>query len=130
MQVTRPVARVRWSSPTIFRRAWVASTTTSRNCCGDCLGVMLPVYASTWPGGRGKGGSVSDGPSEGFSNLHPLGRSGLFHYGWLHTVVRMAHDLMVQLAVDDGNVSLAAPASIAGPLSAAADRLSAPSGSS
>lgn len=28
-----------------------------------------------------------------FENLHLLGRNGLFHYGWLHTVMRMAKNL-------------------------------------
>lgn len=30
-------------------------------------------------------------------NLHLLGRNGLFHYGWLHTVMRMAKTLVADL---------------------------------
>ena len=33
-----------------------------------------------------------------FENLHLLGRNGLFHYGWLHTVMRMAKTLVNELA--------------------------------
>jgi protoporphyrinogen oxidase len=33
-----------------------------------------------------------------FENLHLLGRNGLFHYGWLHTVMRMAKTLVQELA--------------------------------
>ena len=33
-----------------------------------------------------------------FENLHLLGRNGLFHYGWLHTVMRMAKTLVHELA--------------------------------
>jgi protoporphyrinogen oxidase len=29
-----------------------------------------------------------------FSNLHLIGRNGLFHYGWMHTVLRMAKTLV------------------------------------
>lgn len=32
-----------------------------------------------------------------FENLHLLGRNGLFHYGWLHTVMRMAKTLVAEL---------------------------------
>jgi protoporphyrinogen oxidase len=32
-----------------------------------------------------------------FENLHLLGRNGLFHYGWLHTVMRMAKTLVSEL---------------------------------
>lgn len=32
-----------------------------------------------------------------FENLHLLGRNGLFHYGWLHTMMRMAKTLVAEL---------------------------------
>ncbi|MEP6916134.1 MAG: FAD-dependent oxidoreductase, partial [Acidobacteriota bacterium] len=32
-----------------------------------------------------------------FENLHLLGRNGLFHYGWLHSVLRMAKNLVSTL---------------------------------
>ncbi len=32
-----------------------------------------------------------------FHNLHLLGRNGLFHYGWLHTMMRMAKTLVAEL---------------------------------
>ncbi len=32
-----------------------------------------------------------------FDNLHLLGRNGLFHYGWLHTMMRMAKNLVAEL---------------------------------
>ncbi|MBP7778855.1 MAG: FAD-dependent oxidoreductase [Acidobacteria bacterium] len=32
-----------------------------------------------------------------FHNLHLLGRNGLFHYGWLHTMMRMAKTLVAGL---------------------------------
>ena len=35
-----------------------------------------------------------------FTNLHLLGRNGLFHYGWLHTVMRMAKTMVSELASD------------------------------
>lgn len=32
-----------------------------------------------------------------FDNLHLLGRNGLFHYGWLHSMMRMAKTLVAEL---------------------------------
>lgn len=37
-----------------------------------------------------------------FDNLHLLGRNGLFHYGWLHSVMRMAKTLVAELPRHDG----------------------------